>query len=172
MTLRAQLAELVSACFTGIWILSHEHHDALTEIAQLCRDEHWPLAVWNAHRGLQLLGQPNAQPDTGGGDPLAAIRALGTLAAPDNSAVLVLTNFHRYLGNPEIIQALAEQVAEGKHRRTFVIILAPTVQLPIELEKAFTVVEHELPDHQQLAEIASSVATEPSELPEGLELDR
>ena len=57
MTLRAQLAELVSACFTGIWVLSHEHQDALAEIAQLCRDERWPLAVWNVHRGLQLPGQ-------------------------------------------------------------------------------------------------------------------
>ena len=29
MTLREPLAELVSACFSGIWILSHEHQDAL-----------------------------------------------------------------------------------------------------------------------------------------------
>ena len=102
MTLRAQLAELVSACFSGIWILSHEHQDALIEIAQLCRDENWPLAVWNVHRGLQLPGQANVQPEAGGSDPLAAIRALSSLASPDSSAVLVLTNFHRYLGNPEI----------------------------------------------------------------------
>jgi hypothetical protein len=172
MTLRAQLAELVSACFTGIWVLSHEHQDALAEIAQLCKDENWPLAVWNVHRGLQLPGQPNAQPDTGGSDPLAAVRALGSLAKADSSAILVLTNFHRYLGNPEIIQALAEEVAVGKQRRTFVIVLAPVVQIPVELEKCFTVVEHELPDRGQLAEIARGVATEPGELPEGPELDR
>jgi hypothetical protein len=171
MTLRAQLAELVSACFTGIWVLSHEHQDALTEIAQLCRDEKWPLAIWNVHRGLQLSGQADQPPDAGT-DPLAAIRSLNALATPDSSAVLVLTNFHRYLGSPEIIQALVEQVAEGKQRRTFVVILAPIVQLPVELEKAFTVVEHELPDRQQLAEIAHGVATEPEELPEGAELDQ
>ena len=56
MTLRAQLAELVSACFTGIWVVSHEHPDALTEIAQACHDENWRLAVWNVARGLQLPG--------------------------------------------------------------------------------------------------------------------
>jgi hypothetical protein len=55
--LYAQLAELVSACFTGIWIVSHEHQDAVAEIAKLCHDENWPLAVWNVHRGLQLPGQ-------------------------------------------------------------------------------------------------------------------
>ena len=43
MQLSAQFAELIRACFTGLWIESHEHADALTEIAGLCRDENWQL---------------------------------------------------------------------------------------------------------------------------------
>jgi len=46
----------ISACFTGIWIESHEHEDALSEIAQLCRDEDWRLASWNIDRGLHVAG--------------------------------------------------------------------------------------------------------------------
>ena len=38
MTLAERLAEYVRACFTGLWIESHEHDDALAEIAQLCRE--------------------------------------------------------------------------------------------------------------------------------------
>ena len=34
MTLSQRLAEYVRACFTGIWIESHEHEDALAEIAR------------------------------------------------------------------------------------------------------------------------------------------
>ncbi len=170
MSLRAQFTELIAACFSGIWVLSHEHQDALTEIGQACRDEGWSLAVWDVSRGLQLPGQPGNPPDTGG-DPLAAIRALSTLATPENSAVLVLVNFHRYMTSPEIVQAVAEQIAEGKQRRTFVVVLAPVMQIPVELEKAFTVIEHELPDRDQLAEIARGVATEDGELPEGTELE-
>jgi hypothetical protein len=41
MQLASKLAELVRACFTGIWVESHEHLDAMTEIAQLCRQEGW-----------------------------------------------------------------------------------------------------------------------------------
>ena len=37
------LAEYIRACFTGLWIESHEHEHALTEIAQLCRDEDWQI---------------------------------------------------------------------------------------------------------------------------------
>ena len=35
MPLTQQLSEYIRAAFTGVWIESHEHQDALTEIAQL-----------------------------------------------------------------------------------------------------------------------------------------
>ena len=41
MSLCERLQEYVSACFTGLWIQSHEHDDALREITQLCRVQHW-----------------------------------------------------------------------------------------------------------------------------------
>ena len=47
MTLTARLLEDVSACFTGLRIQSHEHEDALTEIAQMCQGENWRLVVWD-----------------------------------------------------------------------------------------------------------------------------
>ena len=76
MRLTSKLAELVRACFTGIWVESHEHLDAMTEIAQLCRQEGWRLAAWDIERGLYVPGQPAPAPgDAGGQDPLAAIRA-------------------------------------------------------------------------------------------------
>jgi SpoVK/Ycf46/Vps4 family AAA+-type ATPase len=41
----------------------------------------------------------------------------------------------------------------------------------VELEKLFVVIEHELPDREQMAEIARGIATEASELPAGPEFD-
>ena len=37
MTLAEGLQEYIAAAFSGIWIESQEHAEALTEIAQLCR---------------------------------------------------------------------------------------------------------------------------------------
>jgi len=48
-----------------------------------------------------------------------------------------------------------------------VVVLSPVVQVPVELEKSFAVIEHALPDRAQLESIARAVATEPGELPEG-----
>ena len=172
MSLKQHLAEYISACFTGLWIQSHEHDDALAEIAQMCRDESWRLAVWDIERGLHLPGQANSQTaDVGGNDPLAAIRSLNALASADSSALLVMVNAHRFMQSAEVVQALAQQVSAGKGNRTFVVILSALVQIPTELEKLFVVVEHELPSREQLAEIARGIAVEDGELPEGPALD-
>jgi hypothetical protein len=169
MSLTARLSELIRACFTGIWIESHEHPDALTEIARLCQAESWRLATWDLEAGLTINGQTADQSAT---DPLAAIRALGAMGSPDSSSLLVLVNFHRFLQSPEIVQALIHQVNVGKQNRTFVLILSPVVQIPLELEKQFVLVEHPLPDREQLLEIAFSMATDMGEMPAGPEVGR
>ncbi len=162
MQLSQQLAEYVRACFTGLWIESHEHQDALVAIAQLCRQEDWQLAMWDIEQGLRV---PGAETEAGGSDPLAAIRAVNSLATPDGTAILVLQNFHRFMQSAEIVQALAQQIVSGKQNRTFIVVLSPLVSIPIELEKLFVVLEHELPDREQLDEIARGIATEEGELP-------
>jgi SpoVK/Ycf46/Vps4 family AAA+-type ATPase len=99
-------------------------------------------------------------------DPLAAIRALNALASPDGTALVVLRNFHKFLGGIDVVQALDTQLGAGKQNRTFVVVLAPVVQIPVELERQFVVVEHELPDRDQLLRIARGVATETGDLPD------
>src|SRR3954468_22437078 len=168
MTLAERLNELVRAAFSGLYVHSFEHQDAIDEIAALCRREGWALATWDVDRGLALAGGgdvPGTVP--GAADPLAALRSLDALAPPDGTALLVLRNFHRFLGSAEIVQALDTRVAAGKQARTFVVVLAPVVQLPVELERHVAVLDHDLPGRDQIEAIARGIATEPGELPEG-----
>ncbi len=166
MSLSETLDEYIRACFAGIWIESHEHQDAILSIAELCSRESWRLATWDVEQGLSANGTASEA-----SDPLAAVRALSAMATADGTTLLVLQNFHRFLGSPEIAQAVIRAVLEGKRQRTFVIVLSPVVQLPIELEKLFVVIEHERPDRVQLEVIARSIATEDGELPSDHELD-
>ena len=168
MKLTTRLTEYVRACFTGIWIESHEHQDALTEIAQLCREQQWQLATWDIESGLKVPGQTDQ--DVSSNDPLAAIRSINTLASADGTAILVLQNFHRFLQSAEVVQALSRQIVSGKQNRTIVVVLSPVVQIPTELDKMFVVMEHDLPNRQELDEIARGIATEDGELPEDSEL--
>src|SRR4051794_41059598 len=164
MTLSERLSEYIRACFTGIWIRTFEPDDALAEIARLCRQERWSLATWDVDRGLGLAARAaDATAVAGASDPLAAVRALGALASPDGTALLVLRNLHRFMSSVEVVQALDSQLAAGKQARTFVVVLAPVVQVPVELEKQFVVLDHDLPGREQIEAIARSIATEPGE---------
>ncbi|HEV3163387.1 MAG TPA: hypothetical protein VGZ22_05060, partial [Isosphaeraceae bacterium] len=163
-----ELANGLRACFTGLWVQSFEHDDALHEIACLCRQQGWTLATWDIDRGLSLAGRSaDASTPPSVSDPLAAVRALRALATPEGTVLFLLRNFHR----AEIVQALDSQISSGKQDRTFVVILSPVVQIPTELEKQFVVLEHELPGRDQLSFIAGSIASEPGEVPEGRAFD-
>jgi len=167
MTLAERLSEYVRACFTGIWVQSFEHDDAIVEIARLCRQRRWSLATWDIDRGLTVVGRDEGS-DTAvsAPDPLAAIKAIGSLATPDGTALLVLRNFHRFLGSVDVVQALDTAIAAGKQNRTILVILSPVLQIPSELDRQFVVIEHDLPPREQIQQIARSIATEPGELPD------
>jgi hypothetical protein len=170
MTLAQRLSEYVRACFTGIWVQSFEHDDAIVEIARLCRQTCWSLATWDIDRGLTRAGQnDDTSTAVSAPDPLAAIKALAALATEDGTALLVLGNFHRFLGSPEVVQALDTAISAGRQHRTFIVVLAPVIQIPVELDRQFVVIEHDLPGRDQLQQIAGSIAIEPGELPDGEE---
>jgi hypothetical protein len=169
MSLSDRLREYITAAFSGIWVQSYEHEDALREVAHLCRQQKWALATWDVDRGLQVPGQSAANAAS---DPVAAIKSVNALATKDGSALLVLPNFHRFMQSTEIVQALAHQIQQGKTNRTFVVVLSPVIQIPVELEKGFVIVEHDLPDRPQLQKIAEGIATEADEMPKGQDLDR
>ena len=88
MTLAERLSEYVRACFTGIWVQSFEHDDAIVEIARLCRQQRWSLATWDIDRGLSIAGADESSSTAiAAADPLAAIKAIGSLATPGRHGV-------------------------------------------------------------------------------------
>jgi hypothetical protein len=171
MPLSERLSEYVRAAFSGIWVQTSEQDDALHEIALLARQNNWGLASWDIDKGLKLNGWREDPVLSSVPDPLAAIKSLNALATPDGTSLLVLRNFHRFLGSAEIVQAIDSAISKGKQDRTFVVILSPVVQIPVELERQFVVIEHDLPGRDQLEQIARSIAIEPGDLPEGDALD-
>src|SRR5438067_73663 len=174
MTLIEQLTDYVHAAFSGLWVQTSEPDEAEREIVQLARQSQWMVAVWDVAGGLSVPSEPGVvRADAGPGDPLAVLRAVPTLADRDGTALVLLHNFHRFLNNPEVVQTVFGQLVAGKQQRTFLVVLAPVVQVPVELEKLFVVLEHALPDRAQLEGIARALTSDsPEDLPAGDDLQR
>jgi hypothetical protein len=171
MKLADQLTDYINAAFTGLWVLTSEPDEAEREIVKHAHQNKWNIAVWDIASGLCVPGkQSTSQSDT---DPLAALRSLPALAEENGSAVLILHNFHRFLNSHEVVQTTFAQLVAGKQQRTFIIVLAPIVNIPLELEKLFVVLEHSLPDRQQLEGIAKELTSDnTNDMPNGDDLNR
>ena len=173
MTLAQEITDYVNAAFTGLWVQTSEPDEAEREIVRLARERHWRLAVWDVASGLRVHGDEEPPSEAAAGEPLAALRALPALASAKGTAILALHNFHRFWGNPEVIQTVFAQLVAGKQRRTFLMVVAPIVQVPVELEKLFVVIEHALPDRGQLEQIARELTSDqPEDMPQGEDLQR
>ena len=179
MSLATQLNDYINAAFSGLWVTTVEPDEAERELVEHARHNEWTLAVWDIARGLRFPANAQAAaPDVN--DPLAVLKALPTLApaavstrsgtaATEQTTLLVLPNFHRFLSSPEIVQTLFEQLVAGKQSRTFVVVLSPVVAIPMELERAFVIVDHALPTQEQLGRIAEDVL---ADHPDGLPTNR
>jgi hypothetical protein len=172
MKLAQQITDYINAAFAGVWVQTHEPDEAEREIVQQARQNKWKVAVWDIAGGLRLPGNPGTQADVAG-EPIAALRALPAMAEKDGTAILLMHNFHRFLNNPEVVQNTFTQLVVGKKQRTFIVVLSPVVQIPVELEKLFVVLEHPLPDRAQLERIAREILSDrPNDLPTGGALTR
>jgi len=166
--MRIELIEHINAAFTGIWIQTQEPEEAEQEIRRLAREQCWELALWDIARGIRSQpagGTTPQSPGAAAGDPLAAIRHLAQMAGA--TSVLVCHNLHRFLNNAELVQVLQQALMEGKADRRIILVLAPVVQLPPELERLFIVLDHALPDRAELRRIALELTGEPGEESEG-----
>jgi hypothetical protein len=154
MSLEKELTDLICAGFSGIWIETYECDAAIKQAREMAEARNWGFDVWDIDR--QLYSGTHQAPG-----PLQAIRTLDNPKSHSTN-ILVLKNFHRFLGNPEVLQALANRVMLGKGEGKHVIIIAPTVQLQPEIEKLFTVIHHELPDDAQLRAICDELVSDDS----------
>jgi len=88
-------------------------------------------------------------------EPLIALKYLGDVAAP---AYFVLLDFHQYLSDPRVCRALRELVQVCQRKKQSVILIAPSVDLPPELDKESIVIDLSLPTSSELQEVLKSVA--------------
>ncbi|NNJ27925.1 AAA family ATPase [Alienimonas chondri] len=155
--LTGRLAELIAAAFPGVLAVTPEPEEVLRDLAGLCREKNWNLAAWTADGG-----------EDGPDDPLAAVKALPDSGDGETPSLLAMVHVHRYFNSPELLAAIRSALAAGKTRRTHLVLVQPTGELPPELARDFIVLDCPLPSRAELEAVARGVATEAGELPEKL----
>ena len=87
------------------------------------------------------------------------------------NAIMVLKNAHLLIKNPGMIQLLANVLYRDRDKGRHIIVLSPVVDIPLELKKLFEsgIIEHKLPDREQLRAVLKTTAPRDSDTPECVE---
>jgi len=110
---------------------------------------------WNCQSGVKEVanGFRKEMPE-----PLDAISFLTTI---NQKSVIFLQNFHRFLRGDaciDLIQQIYNLMDQYKATGKTIVILSPSVEIPIELSKVFTVLSFDLPTKTDLKKILDYMA--------------
>lgn len=159
-TVDKELETLIRARYPIIYIVSWEEQrveDALREIA---RERGKKIFFWTVTQGMV---QNPAHRDNATRDPMTALDAV---IDSREQALFVLKDYHAFMSEVSVIRRLRDLTAALKTSYKTVIILAPVLKLPSELEKDIAVVDYGLPDHDDLDVILERVVQAIKENPQ------
>ncbi len=146
----------IRARYTLLYLVTYEEERVEKLLGELARTHGKELVEWTVTRGLRTFnGKLRGPPADDTGDPARALLQIPKLPNP---SLVLLKDFHRYLDEPHVVRALREAGMALKTAFTTIIIVAPVLTLPEELEKDVSVVDVPLPTQADLMTLLREIA--------------
>ena len=149
-----ELDVLVRARYPLLYLVSWEEQRVDAILADLAKGHGKELLQWSVTTGLRRVESARGPGEEGPREPVETLQAVGKLAEP---ALVVLKDFHPFLGDPAVVRALRELAHALKSTYTTVILLSPTLSIPPELEKEISVLDVPLPSARELLELLREI---------------
>jgi SpoVK/Ycf46/Vps4 family AAA+-type ATPase len=150
-----ELDTLVRARYPLVWLVTSEEQRLETLLGELATRHGKALVGWSVTRGFRRLGGARTRPPPEElREPVAALQAIEKLT---DSSLVVLEDFHAFLGDPAVVRALRDLAHALKSTYTTVLILSPALTIPPELEKEITVLDVPLPTARDLLALLKEI---------------
>jgi SpoVK/Ycf46/Vps4 family AAA+-type ATPase len=144
---RKELALLVNSDYPIIYMETWEEARATEILALVAQDLGVPLYVWTVTSGLARMGgAPIYNTDEPG-------QALATVSSVTGNALFLLKDFHKYLEQDVVVRKMRDLAQQFRRARRSIIISAPVVNIPIELEKDTARFSLGLPTEPELTQL-------------------
>ena len=158
-TADTELEMLIRAKYPIIYIVSWEEGRVEAALRRIAQDRGKKILFWTITQGMV---QNANHRDNATKDPMTA---LDFVMDSREQALYVLKDFHAFIGNIEITRRLRDLFVSLKMTYKTLIILAPVLKLPSELEKEITVVDYGLPDRDDLDVLLEGIIQKAKENP-------
>jgi SpoVK/Ycf46/Vps4 family AAA+-type ATPase len=151
-----EIDTLIRARYPLLYLVTWEEQRVEAMLGDLARGLGRGVIEWSATRGLRGLTTPLHDADpVETREPIVALSHIGRLQAP---SLVLLKDFHRHLEDAVVVRGLRELAFSLKATQTTVIILAPRLTLPDELEKEVSVIDVPLPGRADLMKLLRDIA--------------
>jgi ATP-dependent 26S proteasome regulatory subunit len=150
-SINKELETLIRARYPILYIVSWEEERVQDAIREIARERGKKLFEWTITQGMVQNAESRNEASR---EPLSALDAIMDSREP---AIFLLKDFHPYLTDVTIIRRMRDLTAALKKSYKTIIILSPTLKLPMELEKEITVIEYSLPSLEDLDTLLESI---------------
>lgn len=150
MDTKNELETLIRAKYPISWVQTHEEERVVEIVSAVAEEQGKAPASWTITSGLRNLAADEAIDQTT--DPVGALDAIMNYAPPEG-AIFVLPDFHRFLEDVVVSRKLRDLHSALKGTRKSIVIVAPTADIPVELQKAITVLDLDLPTAEALGAV-------------------
>ncbi|MCG8337580.1 MAG: AAA family ATPase [Proteobacteria bacterium] len=148
------LTDYMKAGYPAIYVNTTETDRAIKSI----KADGYETYSWDCLRGVVSPETNRLVEDVI--DPLGALNWL----SDKQESLLIVQNFHHFLGSVEILQAIQNNIHIYKGQGSCLVLVGPHLTLPQEISKYFTVLDFALPSTHDLTcimqEIGESVSVE------------
>ena len=141
-----------------IYLSSFEEERIEDSFFKICKQLNYGLYVWDLNKGFKELLQDQYKSAEPNEEETSPNDALQEIQKYQGDAVFLLKDFQRFLDiekwgdAPITIRILRNLVRDLRvhSKNKSIVILAPTVNIPEDLEHDLTLIDFELPDYQTL----------------------
>ncbi|MDE3068913.1 MAG: AAA family ATPase [Verrucomicrobiota bacterium] len=159
MNFQAELETLIRARYPILYIISSEEMRVQNVVVEIANKRQKKVFEWSYSTGVVPAGtsiQSQKHRNAATKDPLAALDQVIEQVEP---AIFIFKDFHPFLtkNNFAIIRKLKEIALHLKNSFKTIVLVAPVMEIPTELEKEITVLNYPLPSRDDLGALLDKI---------------
>lgn len=156
-----ELLDLLKARQPGIWIRTSEEKEVVMAIKNAvdATEEYENIYTWSMNEGINQIVVSGNEMHYEVVDKNPGLVALNKHLYESNDArnfksrVWVLKDYHLNLGAPQAIRVLRDIKESPVAKYTPIIIISPSSEIPLELQKTFKLIEYEVPSIDDIKDL-------------------
>ncbi|HWP30513.1 MAG TPA: AAA family ATPase [Fimbriimonadales bacterium] len=152
-----ELEVLIRAKYPILYVITFEEERVVEALESIASELKRPFHTWSLTQGTKVgLEESPYVPKT---RLSAELEVLAEIYSKNEPAIYCLKDYHVYLNDSRVIRLLRELAHRLKSRSQTLILTAPVLRLPTELEKDITVLDFGLPDDEEIAMVVESAVS-------------